>query len=165
MNYEVVIDGSPARLSIESGRLRYAREASKASDEIEREYSITAAGAGVWSVLMNGRSFTATLLANGEVSVNGRVYRVEVFDPRSMRGRRSAAGGEGRQTIAAPMPGRVIRVLVEVGQEVAAGEGLIVVEAMKMQNEMKSPKAGRVVELKTTAGATVAAGDVLAVVE
>jgi biotin carboxyl carrier protein len=165
MNYEVVIDGSPARLSIESGRLRYAREASKASDELEREYSITAAGAVVWSVLMNGRSFSASLLANGEVSVNGRVYRVEVFDPRSMRGRRSAAGGEGRQTIAAPMPGRVIRVLVEVGQEVAAGEGLIVVEAMKMQNEMKSPKAGRVVELKTTAGATVAAGDVLAVVE
>jgi biotin carboxyl carrier protein len=63
------------------------------------------------------------------------------------------------------MPGRVIRVLVEVGQDVEAGQGLIVVEAMKMQNEMKSPKAGKVLEIKTSEGAAVSAGDALLIIE
>ncbi len=166
MNYEIVIDGKAARLSLDGERLRYARGADESVVEsVERDYSITPAGPGVWSILIEGRVYNATLLAGGEVSVKGRVFRVEVFDPRSMRGRHGAAGSEGRQTIAAPMPGRVIRVLVEAGQDVAAGQGLIVVEAMKMQNEMKSPKAGRVVAVKTAAGATVSAGDILAVVE
>ena len=63
------------------------------------------------------------------------------------------------------MPGKVVRVLVERGQEVEAGAGLVVVEAMKMQNELKSPKAGTVVELRAAPGATVNAGDVLVVIE
>jgi biotin carboxyl carrier protein len=63
------------------------------------------------------------------------------------------------------MPGKVVRVLVEVGSEVAAGDGIIVVEAMKMQNEMKSPKAGKVVALNIQTGVTVNGGDVLAVIE
>jgi biotin carboxyl carrier protein len=162
MKYEAIIDGQPARLELSGAQVRYSRET---GENVELEYSITAAGNGQWSVLAGGRSYAARSLSNGEVSVNGRVYRVEIFDPRSMRGRRSAAGSEGRQTIAAPMPGRVIRVLIEAGQEVEEGQGLIVVEAMKMQNEMKSPKAGRVVEVKAAAGATVAAGEILAVIE
>jgi biotin carboxyl carrier protein len=93
------------------------------------------------------------------------VFHVGVFDPRELRGRRSAANNSGPQAVIAPMPGRVIRVLVEPGQEVAADEGLIVVEAMKMQNEMKAPRAGRVAAVKTAAGATVSAGDVLLVIE
>jgi biotin carboxyl carrier protein len=115
--------------------------------------------------LIEGRSYAVALLAAGEVSVNGRVFQVEVFDPRSLRGRRAAAEGSGPQTVAALMPGRVIRVLVEAGQEIGAGQGLIVVEAMKMQNEMKSPRAGRVMEVRAAAGATVSAGDVLVVIE
>jgi biotin carboxyl carrier protein len=67
--------------------------------------------------------------------------------------------------VLAPMPGKVVRVLVEEGQEVEAGAGLVVVEAMKMQNELKSPKKGTVAELRARPGATVNAGDVLAVVE
>ena len=63
------------------------------------------------------------------------------------------------------MPGRVIRVLVEAGQQVEAGQGLIVVEAMKMQNEMKAPRAGRVASVKAEAGAAVSAGDILMVIE
>jgi len=162
MKYEAIIDGKPARLELNGAQLHYARETGASLD---LEYSIAPTGMGQWSVLANGRSFAAQLLSNGEVSVNGHVFRVEIFDPRGRRGRRGAAGSEGRQTIVAPMPGRVIRVLIEAGQEVEDGQGLIVVEAMKMQNEMKSPKAGRVVAVKTAAGATVAAGDVLAVVE
>jgi len=77
------------------------------------------------------------------------------------------AGGHdaGRAQVAAPMPGKVVRVLVERGQAVEAGAGLVVVEAMKMQNELKSPKSGTVVELRVEAGATVNAGELLAVIE
>jgi biotin carboxyl carrier protein len=63
------------------------------------------------------------------------------------------------------MPGKVVRVLVQVGEQVEAGAGLIVVEAMKMQNEMKSPRAGAVVSINVTAGDTVEAGALLAVIE
>lgn len=63
------------------------------------------------------------------------------------------------------MPGKVVRVLVAEGDMVEAGQGLVVVEAMKMQNEMKSPKAGRVIEVKAKPDSTVAAGQVLLVIE
>ena len=68
------------------------------------------------------------------------------------------------QTLASPMPGKVVRVLVAVGDEVAAGQGLLVVEAMKMQNEMKSPRAGKVLSLAAVEGATVSAGQPLATI-
>jgi biotin carboxyl carrier protein len=162
MKYEITVDGKAAQLSIEGDHFRYQRAN---GDVVEHPYSIAAASEGTFSILLDGRSYTATLLGRGEVSVNGRVFPVEVFDPRSMRGRKAAGVTEGRQTVAAPMPGRVIRVLVEAGQEVEAGQGLIVVEAMKMQNEMKSPKAGRVAEVRTKDGATVLVGDTLIVIE
>jgi biotin carboxyl carrier protein len=63
------------------------------------------------------------------------------------------------------MPGKIVRVLVEVGAQVEAGAGVVVVEAMKMQNEMKSPKAGVIISINAEAGATVNAGDVLAVID
>jgi biotin carboxyl carrier protein len=75
------------------------------------------------------------------------------------------AGLEGRQTLSAPMPGKVVRILVNEGDPVERGQGLVVIEAMKMQNELKSPKAGRVVSISASEGAAVAAADVLAVVE
>lgn len=162
MKYEAIVNGKPAKLELSGAGVRYERET---GEVVEREYSIAVTGTGRWSVLASGRSYDARLLANGEVAINGRVFRVEICDPRSRLGRRGAAGSEGRQNIVAPMPGRVVRVLIEAGQEVEHGQGLIVVEAMKMQNEMKSPKAGRVVEVKTVAGATIAAGEVLAVIE
>jgi biotin carboxyl carrier protein len=89
-----------------------------------------------------------------------------VRDPRTWRGRRhSALEAEGRQQIVAPMPGKVIRLLVKVGDEVEAGQGLVVVEAMKMQNEIRSPKKGKVERLQAKEGQPVNAGDVLAWVE
>ena len=63
------------------------------------------------------------------------------------------------------MPGRVVRVLANLGEAVEAHQGIVVIEAMKMQNELKSPKAGTVAEMRVVPGDTVAAGDVLAVVE
>ena len=162
MKYEIVIDGKAATLSIAGERFEYQREG---GPPIERQYSASPAGDGTWSILVDGRSYAVAILGAGEVSINGRVLHVDVFDPRELRGRRSAADRSGPQAVTAPMPGRVIRVLVEPGQQVAAGEGLIVVEAMKMQNEMKTPRAGRVAAVKTVRGATVSAGDVLLVIE
>ena len=87
-------------------------------------------------------------------------------DPRSLRSRRDAAGDEhGPKKLVAPMPGKVVRVLVAEKSEVEAGQGIVVVEAMKMQNEIKSPKKGFVQKMLVTPGANVIAGDVLAIVE
>jgi biotin carboxyl carrier protein len=71
---------------------------------------------------------------------------------------------QGRQQIVAPMPGKVVRVLVSAGDEVAAGQGLLVVEAMKMQNEIRSPKQGKVERFEVQEGQAVNAGEVLCVV-
>lgn len=162
VKYEIVIDGKAAALSVVGERFEYRREGGA---DIQRPYSTVQAGDGTWSILIDGRSYAVKILGAGEVSVNGQVFHVDVFDPRELRGRRSAADSSGPQAITAPMPGRVIRLLVEPGQGVSAGDGLIVVEAMKMQNEMKAPRAGRVAAVKTVAGATVSAGDVLLVIE
>lgn len=162
MKYEVVIGGRSGELTVNGASFRYRRQGAEA---IEREFSLRTLQPGKYSVLIEGRSYAVTLDAENELLVNGRTLAIEVFDPRETRGRRSAGEGHGRQSIAAPMPGKVVRVLVAPGDEVAAGQGLIVVEAMKMQNEMKSPAAGRVVELRTQANATVAAGEVLVIIE
>jgi biotin carboxyl carrier protein len=101
-----------------------------------------------------------------EVHLRGSSYEIKVVDPKRLRSTHGSRGREsGLAQIVAPMPGKVVRVLVETGVRVEAGEGLVVVEAMKMQNEMKAPKAGKVVSLPAQAGATVNAGDVLAVIE
>ena len=110
VKYEIVIDGKAAALSVSGERFEYQREGGA---PVEREYSAAPAGDGIWSILIDGRSYAVAILGAGEVSVNGRVFRVDVFDPRELRGRRSAADSSGPQAIAAPMPGRVIRVLVE----------------------------------------------------
>lgn len=120
-----------------------------------REASVLEVEPGVYSVLIEGRSFQ---IRTDEIDVI-------IEDPREPRKAGVLAGLEGRQTIAAPMPGKVIRLLVAEGAEVHRGQGLVVIEAMKMQNELKSPKDGRVVSLPAEEGAAVGAGQVLAVVE
>ncbi len=105
---------------------------------------------------------------NGELHmlVGSSRYLCEVNDPRSLRTRRAHAGSaEGPQKIVAPMPGKVVRIIVPQGETVEAGKGVIVVEAMKMQNELKSPKAGKVQKLLVAEGVTVNAGDTLAIIE
>jgi len=93
-------------------------------------------------------------------------FTAEIKDPRAWRGRQQGAlEAEGRQRILAPMPGKVIRLLVKAGDEVESGQGLIVVEAMKMQNEIRSPKKGKVERLLVQEGQTVDTGEILAWVE
>ena len=100
------------------------------------------------------------------VNIGTQSYAIRVIDPKRLRSAQSSgAHDHGVAEIVAPMPGRIVRVLVEVGTQVEPGTGIVVVEAMKMQNEMKSPKSGTVVAMKAEAGATVNAGDVLAIIE
>ena len=101
-----------------------------------------------------------------EVNLHGRNYAVAIIDPKRLRsGQDADRHHHGLAEITAPMPGKVVRVQIEKGASVEKGSGIIVVEAMKMQNEMKSPRAGVVVAIHVKPGDTVNAGDVLAVVE
>jgi biotin carboxyl carrier protein len=100
-----------------------------------------------------------------EVQVGEELYQVTLIDLKRLRSASGAGAAGGRVQIKASMPGKVVRLLVEAGATVEAGDGLVIVEAMKMQNELKSPKSGKVVEIHTQMGATVNAGEVLITVE
>jgi biotin carboxyl carrier protein len=101
-----------------------------------------------------------------EVNIHGRSHEVTIVDPKRLRsGQNSDRHHQGAAQILAPMPGKVVRVQTEAGAAVEKGDGVVVVEAMKMQNEMKSPRAGVVVSINVKPGDTVNAGDVLAVIE
>ena len=167
MIYDVIIGTRTAKLAVNGDSFHYTREggADLQKESLAKEYSLEQIDSSTYSVLIEGRSYRAQISAPGEIAVNGHTFAIDVRDPRKLRGRGSADSVSGRKTVAAPMPGRVVRILVEKGQAVEAGQGLIVVEAMKMQNEMKSPKAGKVLEIRTTAGAAVSAGEALLVIE
>lgn len=123
---------------------------------------------GVFSVLLGGEVFEACVSATPTgtlIFINGHEYFAEVDDPRQWRrGAGLATGVEGKQTVAAPMPGKIVKVLVKKGQRVEAGQGLLIVEAMKMQNEIKSPKEGAVERIAVAEGQPVNAGEILAVI-
>lgn len=165
MVYEITVDGKPHRLELEKAdgfwHCRFDERQFKVDAVIPRR--------DVLSLLIDGHSYeikreqTATDL---HLWVGNQRFAVELRDPRSLRSRRGSAGEEkGPQKLVAPMPGRVVRVLAAEKAEVEAGQGIVVVEAMKMQNEIKSPKKGTVQKLMTVVGAAVNAGDVLAIVE
>lgn len=124
---------------------------------------------GLSLVFEDGRSLeaAATPQAGGQWLVQLPHVDVEVVVDGQRHGRRGAGGpsGAGAQRVNAPMPGRVVRVLVAVGDEVAHRQGLIVVEAMKMENELGAPKAGRVTEIAVVEGVSVEAGRLLIVIE
>jgi biotin carboxyl carrier protein len=132
--------------------------------EEEGTASVEEVEPGVYSVIAGGRSYEVRV-SPGEVRVGGRLAGIELRDPRRQSKRTGRGAHEGRYAVVSPMPGKVVRVLVKEGQEVGPGQGIAVVEAMKMQNEMKTRRAGRVISLAAREGATVAAGEVLAVVE
>lgn len=119
-------------------------------------------GVRVYDCLVETHSRQADSL---DINIRGKSFNIRLIDPKRLRSAQSAGEHEGAAQIVAPMPGKIVRVLVEVGTQVEVGAGIVVVEAMKMQNEMKSPKAGIVVSVNAETGATVNAGDVLAVVE
>jgi biotin carboxyl carrier protein len=157
MKLNLTINGREEHIELAPGKFRL-------SDAREREVSVETPQPGVYSVLLDGRSYDARV-DNGAVIVCGHRFEIEVRDPRRYS-RQSAAGAHGGvQRVAAPMPGKVVRVLVSVGDVVEAGQGIVVVEAMKMQNEMKAARPGKIASISVHAGATVTAGEVLASIE
>lgn len=150
MKWQIAVDGRT--IDVDSGQLE----------------AVTPVEPAVYSVLLDGVSYEIRVNQTPEglsVETCGRRFTVEVRDPRDTSRGSRASIGSGRQKIAAPMPGKVVRVLVSVGDSVDVGQGLVVVEAMKMQNEMKASHPGRVMEVRAVAGGTVGAGDTLVVLE
>jgi biotin carboxyl carrier protein len=137
-------------------------------DAPERDAHVASPAPGLYSVLMDGRSYDAFVEetpAGLVVWIDGGRFAIDVRDPRRWSRKTGGRGAEGVQTIVSPMPGKVVRVLVGPGDPVEPGQGLVVVEAMKMQNEMKSTRAGKVLTVAAREGATVAAGEILATIE
>lgn len=133
------------------------------------ELTLTSPQANVYTVLLNNKVYELAIeqnqaTASNLVKVAGQAITTKVVD-RRQRGRKTDNAASGTQIISAPMPGRVVQVLKNEGDEVKSGEGVVVVEAMKMQNELSSPKAGHVLAIKVKAGQTVSAGETLAIIE
>ena len=165
MVYEVNIDGRNYRLDLNrSDGLWHCRLDGK---EIRIDPVLTRPD--ILSVLIEGKAYEIKrehTPTDMHLWVGPVRYAAEIRDPRSLRSRRQSADqGTGPRKLVAPMPGKVVRLLAKQGSEVEAGQGLVVVEAMKMQNEVKSPKRGVVQKMIATEGSTVNAGDVLVIVE
>jgi len=132
-----------------------------------REYIIDASEPepGVFLLKHEGRVFEA-YADEKTVTIGDRTFETNVIDPKCLRGSATAgAEADGHAEIRTAMPGKVVRILKATGDPVTKGEGVIVVEAMKMQNELKSPKDGTIGEIKVSEGMTVSAGDVLVVID
>jgi biotin carboxyl carrier protein len=119
---------------------------------------------GLYSVLLDGASYEVRVLGS-EVTVNGHRFEIAIEDPRQWKRRNGTAGAHGRISITAPMPGKVVRLLVAVGDAITAGQSVVVVEAMKMQNELKSPRDGHVTAVRVSENDSVNAGAVLVLIE
>ena len=124
---------------------------------------------GIASLIIDGVSHVADIEDRaGEcvVDIGGETYTVQVEEHTRyiIRTRGGAAGGAGSQTVKAPLPGKITHVSVQAGDAVTAGQSLLVIEAMKMENELKASGAGTVREVRVTAGQAVNAGDVLVVI-
>ena len=166
MTYEVIIEGKLHRVQLTrspDGKLAYRLDGRQLNvDAVE-------AGRDVLSIVLEGRAWEVKRERVGSelyLVIAGDRYAAEVRDPRSLRARKPAGAGlEGPKKLVSPMAGKVIRVLVQQGAEVEAGRGVVVVEAMKMQNEIRSPKKGIVRKILAAEGATVNAGEALAIVE
>lgn len=122
------------------------------------------------SLLLAGQSYEVHITPSPDGALKLQTalqeFTAEVADPRAWRGRKHGVlEAEGRRQVIAPMPGKVVRLLVQAGDKVETGQGLLVVEAMKMQNEIPSPKSGTVERLLVKEGQPVNAGEVLAWVE
>ena len=120
----------------------------------------------ILSILYQGKSYEVRRGVNDAVIVGKNSYQVEVTDPRSWRSRRQAGGaGCSPQKLTASMPGKVVRVLAKAGANVQAGEGVLVIEAMKMQNEVRAPREGTIASIQVREGQAVNAGQVVAIID
>jgi biotin carboxyl carrier protein len=165
MIYEVTIAEKTYRVELQ----RTASGWKCTLDGRDLPLDVTAAQDGVLSLLLAGKSYEIKQESTGNESsivIGHERFSAAVRDPRSFRSRRrSGAAEQGVKKITAPMPGKVVRLLAPVGTAVEAGQSVIVIEAMKMQNELKAPKSGVMKKINVAEGAAVEAGQTLAEVE
>lgn len=163
--YEVIIEGKSYRLELSRAGRQWDCRLNGRTVPIDA----VLARPDVLSVLIDGKAYEVKrerVASDMHLWVGSARFQAELRDPRSLRSRRDRMGdAQGPRKLLAPMPGRVIRVLTPEKAPVEAGQGVIVVEAMKMQNELKSPRKGVVQKVLAAEGANVNAGDVLAIVE
>jgi biotin carboxyl carrier protein len=182
--YEVTLNGRTYRIELEAARPSSSAAPAEQKSAKDRTHE------SQWKVLLDGRQLlvnclrvsndSLSLIVNGEsiearferkgesqqILTGGRTYECSVRDPRSFRSRkRSGSADAGEQRITASMPGKVVRVLARPGDSLAEGQGILIIEAMKMQNEVRTPKAGVLKSLITREGANVNAGEVLGIIE
>jgi biotin carboxyl carrier protein len=164
MTYDIAIDGKSYRLDLNRTDGRWSCRV----DGREVEVDAVLARPDVLSLRIGNQAYEVKcerVAGDMHLWVGSARFAAEVRDPRSLRGRARAVDGHGPRKLTAPMPGKIVRLLVSEGVEVEAGAGVLVVEAMKMQNELKSPKKGTIRKILVSEGAAVNAGDVLAIVE
>ncbi len=166
MTYDVVINGTTHRVELTKGEKTWVCKVDDAMMEVDAAFTAR----DVVSILLGGKAYEVkrerSLGGETHMIVGSARYSSEVQDPRSLKTRRAKGGAEvGPQKLTAPMPGKIVRIIVPEKGEVEAGQGVIVVEAMKMQNELKSPKKGIVSKVLVAEGATVNAGEALVVIE
>jgi biotin carboxyl carrier protein len=164
MLFDAVVDGRSVRVEVLGRDGRYGVRV----DGRARDVDYLETGRHFASLLIDGRSYEVALERNGsgfKIALPGDCFEVQLQS--AGRGvvapARPAASGPAR--VAAPMPGKIVRLLVSAGQDVAAGQGLCVMEAMKMENELRAPRAGRVRELCVAEGQAVETGALLALLE
>jgi biotin carboxyl carrier protein len=172
MTYEITItarDGTPQTFQVELSRGKDQQVTCKVDGEAIAGLDPRFNEREVLSLLIGNTSHEIRRDATEmqpRIVIGEESFAYEVRDPRSLGARRAkAASQDGPKRIKAPMPGKVVRVLAPAGTAVEAGEAVIVIEAMKMQNELKSPKAGVVKRITASEGAAVNAGDILAEIE
>jgi biotin carboxyl carrier protein len=158
-----------AELNSEKYEIEIKRDGEKVFARVDgREYELEASQVepNVYLLKHDNQIYQAYVAPNGIVNVGNHQLEINLTDPKRLRGSNAAgANAEGISEIKTAMPGKLVRILTEVGAEIKQGEGVLVVEAMKMQNEMKAPKDGIIKEIRFAEGATVNAGDVLAIIE
>jgi biotin carboxyl carrier protein len=164
MLYDVSIDGKNYRLDLHHADGRWSCRL----DGRDLEVDAVLARPDVLSLRIGNMAYevkSERVDRDLHLWIGSTSFAVEVRDPRSLRSRVRSEDDRAPRKITAPMPGKVVRVLVREGDEIEIGAGVAVVEAMKMQNEIKSPKKGTVQKILVSEGAAVNAGDVLAIVE
>jgi biotin carboxyl carrier protein len=165
MIYEVTIAEKVYRVEL----VRTEQEWKCKLDGRELPLDVVSAQDGMLSLLLQGKSYEVkqeTVGTESNVVVGQERFSASVRDPRSYRSRRrSGASEQGVMKIKAPMPGKVVRILAPAGAQVEIGQSVVVIEAMKMQNELKAPKTGVVKKISVAEGAAVEAGQALAEVE
>jgi biotin carboxyl carrier protein len=140
-------------------------------DDREYELEVSEPEPGVYLFKRDGKILEASVSAGHagnptHVRIGGAELEVKLIDPKRLRGSGAEhEHGDGLAEIKTAMPGKVVSILLAVGSTVEKGDGVLVVEAMKMQNELKSPKAGVIKDIRVTEGAAVSAGDILATIE